>query len=273
MRKQPGKSLAPLVLRLCLGVTFLWAGMGKIEGRMGVQGANAATLANMGVVELIQRAAPDPPPPTILTPDAPKPTPEPKIPTPESKPAPPTAPVVPALVGPQQLKAVHYPEPISVARVYGMALLLKNAAFPALTDRPTPPRALWPKALAGGKWPLIIAWSVAVAEIACGVGVLLGLVSRVASWGIVTIMLGAIWLTQVGPALQTGNTMLGLLPKYELYSVDSWTPLLWQLSLLSSALALALMGPGPIALDRRLFPPPPPPPPASGQTPRDGRPI
>jgi hypothetical protein len=39
-----------------------------------------------------------------------------------------------------------------------------------------------------------------------------------------------------------------------------WKTLLWQLSLLMSAGALAMLGCGSLGLDRKFFPPPPPPP-------------
>jgi len=41
-------TLPSLLLRLVLGITFLWAGAGKIIGTTTVEGDNAARLANLG---------------------------------------------------------------------------------------------------------------------------------------------------------------------------------------------------------------------------------
>lgn len=42
-------TIAPIFLRVALGVTFLWAGVGKFATQATVQGDDAARLANMGV--------------------------------------------------------------------------------------------------------------------------------------------------------------------------------------------------------------------------------
>ena len=83
--------VAPVILRLALGIVFLWAGSSKLLHHDPVKGARAARFANMGVLSLppevspVQPVVPEPelaPPPS---PPAPLPLPNP---TPEPEPAP-----------------------------------------------------------------------------------------------------------------------------------------------------------------------------------------
>ena len=68
---------------------------------------------------------------------------------------------------------------------------------------------------------------------------------------------GARWLTQFGPAFfGIRDSYLGIIPAAE----DPWSPqayatLLWQLSCLVMALAVFMLGSGPIGFDRALFRP------------------
>jgi hypothetical protein len=45
-----GSNVAPIFLRLALGLTFLWAGWNKVFNQIEVQGEPAAILANLGVI-------------------------------------------------------------------------------------------------------------------------------------------------------------------------------------------------------------------------------
>ena len=47
-----GSLLAPIMLRVVIGLIFIWAGLGKLSTEMPVSGQAAATLANMGVISL-----------------------------------------------------------------------------------------------------------------------------------------------------------------------------------------------------------------------------
>jgi uncharacterized membrane protein YphA (DoxX/SURF4 family) len=93
-----------------------------------------------------------------------------------------------------------------------------------------------------------------------GLFVLVGLLTRVSALMLAATMIGAIWLTEVGPAIQAGKVVLGFIPDRDFFTIDVWKTLLWQLSLLMSAGALAMLGCGSLGLDRKFFPPPPPPP-------------
>jgi uncharacterized membrane protein YphA (DoxX/SURF4 family) len=349
-----------------LGITFLWAGLGKIEGEFSVQGDTAATLASMGVDRLreeglrnlratqpsatqpssVQTTPAPAQPPTVApggppAPDRvgpPRPEPEASAPAngPTSQPDPssttPTQPVqtepTPAETTPTppapSARATHapraplalptlaqndlaqltlaqvtapppnadapsnaakpevvyhaglFPQPVSIKRLYRLSLLISRAANPATPPPaaasaspnsapvaivPERPRKLMPSFFSRGSRPVALAWFIAIGEVIAGSLLLMGLLTRVASIFCVGLMVGAIWLTELGPAIQAGNTMLGFLPNRELWDPELWKTLLWQCALLASSVTLALTGSGVFGLDRRLFPDAPPPPP------------
>jgi uncharacterized membrane protein YphA (DoxX/SURF4 family) len=251
---------APLVLRIMLGVVMLWAGLAKILDTAEVSGDRAATLANMGLF------APPPKPPAAPansgqpagthqmapTPAAPAPT-------------------------PGHYTGADFPDPVKVQRLYLLALSLYDAANPkaaeapaaaappaAPTGAPTPPPApapaaapmpTWHPALANGPWPIYFAWGVATIEAAGGACLILGFLTRFWALGITIVMLGAIWLTHIGPAIQSGHTRWGFLPDFAPFDTNAWHPLLYHFLLMMSALALTLAGPGRASLDRALFGP------------------
>lgn len=160
--------------------------------------------------------------------------------------------------------AAEFPDAIEVPRVYGLALLLHKAANPpASADGSSANQMmrLWPQRMARGMWPVRLAWMVAITEVVAGLFVLVGLLTRASAVALAGTMLGAIWLTEIGPAMQAGTTVLGVLPDRDPFSADAWRALLWQVSLFMGAMALVLLGSGALGFDRKLFPPPPPAPP------------
>lgn len=333
----------PLCLRLALGVTFIWAGAGKVVEFMEVQGQSAATLANMGVA-LAPAASHTPPPATVPPPanGAPKPAgPDRPLPPADANPsqkepekpagakaAPkpgakrsqphhpddgantparpadgPTAPpgagkgkVVPVsrprtttaaldepptppgtvptdgATGPipaakaqtapasnasgpsgSARTAADFPEPVRVRRLYGLALLLHAAANPTPAPDGKPRMPLWPPQAATGALPVYFAWAAAMTELVGGGLVLVGLLTRLSALAQAGVMAVALWLTQIGPAMQSGRTLLGFLPDRPPFSVEGWMPVLWIFALLMAALALFFSGPGVAALDQVIF--------------------
>lgn len=207
---------APVVLRLVVAITFLWAGLGKVQAPLEVQGQQAALLADMGV-----GAAQD----AALVPDG-------------------------DTASSDGYTADQFPDPVELRRVHGLALLIHNSAFPPPAEDGAPLPAIWPGWAAEGSWPLVFGWAAAITEIIIGLLCVVGFLTRIAGLLTAGIMLNAMWLTQIGPAMQTGDTMLGFLPDYGLWSVGDWQPLLWQFSLLGIGLALAFTGGGSLSLDR-----------------------
>jgi uncharacterized membrane protein YphA (DoxX/SURF4 family) len=282
-------SLAPLFLRVALGVTFLWAGLGKVVEEFEVKGAEAATLANLGVLE--RRGVPTTPSevkPEVKPETKPetkpevRPEPRPEL-KPESKPAPAEKPVAPKVPEPKVEEkkppkwpdptgplssggfevvlarvagatAGDYPEGVKVRRVYGLTLLLVRASGE---------EGLWPRALAQDHWPVTLAWAAAVTEIACGAFVLVGLFTRFSAFWLGALITAAAWLTQIGPSLRGGG---GLGAMWEMDSAGNYAyaTLLWQGALAMMSMSLVFLGSGALGFDRALFPPPPPAKPAGG---------
>ena len=65
LRDQVALTLPTFFLRLILGITFLWAGTGKLMGTYTVTGDDAARLANIGVMPISAAAVPAP----VITPE------------------------------------------------------------------------------------------------------------------------------------------------------------------------------------------------------------
>jgi len=258
-RQRMGLGVAPLLLRLALAVTFIWAGLGKIMTEIPVSGARAAALANMGVTV---PGAPVLPAPAAADPSTNSGDPQPadgfRDPPPGVNSLAPGAPsggAAPAATTPPPLRyaAVDFPEPVNVRALYGIALHLHAAANPLPTpDGHTPP-ALWPARLAQDATPRYLAWIVTLTELIGGFLLLIGLLTRLSALGVALVMMGAIWLDQIGPAVQAGQTVLGFLPNRPAFDVEAWRPLLLQFTLLMAALAVVLAGSGTLAIDNILF--------------------
>lgn len=246
-RQRAGLGIAPLLLRLALAVVFIWAGLGKIMTEIPVSGSRAAALANLGVRV---PGAPVLPAPASLSPP------------PDAQPADafrdPASLGSPTTSGTPPLAQIAYapsdfPEAANVRAVYGIALWIQAAAHPPIADDGTQPRPIWPARLAQDRAPVYIAWAVTIAELAGGLFLLMGLLTRLSALGVALVMVGAIWLDQIGPAIQSGQTVLGFLPSRPAFDPEAWRPLFFQFTLLMSALAVVFAGPGTLAIDNILF--------------------
>jgi len=283
LRDRMAVSAAPIFLRIGLGVTFLWAGLGKILSDVAVQGQNAAILANMGVY--VGTAVPIEPKrvePVVTPPTAPEvkepPTSEPSTGVPASEPAPKPAeksatdksvksldgkksnrpPALMALAAPQTAPAVphtmaEYPEPRLVKRVNDIAVRLWKGGHPEPTTDGKSKPAIVPAWASSGSWPVRLAWACAITETLGGTLLLVGLFTRLSALFIAFNMGAAIWLVVIGPAIQSGDTMLGFLPRHARFDTEAWKTPLWLLSLLTSAIALFFAGPGMASLDSVIF--------------------
>jgi uncharacterized membrane protein YphA (DoxX/SURF4 family) len=242
-------SIAPFILRIVLGIVFVWAGLGKVMDTFPVQGEQAARLANMGVF-IDTKAQPTTPPPTPANP-APSPKPsasrDPSFHLASLNSYPPSG---------QQRSAEDYPNPVQVMTLYHLALDLDAKAN---TDDPkdakgNPTFRLWPQFLGKSMWPLAAAWACTIAEVGCGTFLLVGLLTRFFSFVLLFNMLVAAWLTVIGPAIQSGNTRLGFLPNYPVFGGGGeWMVFLVQFILIGALLALLFAGSGGLSLDRALF--------------------
>lgn len=269
LRDRVGLNVPPLLLRAMLGVIFLWAGLGKVSNITEMPGEAAAVLANMGVIKGPSSVAPPSTPLPTPAPDKQAPdkqTPDKQAPA-KQAPAKPPAPTGksgridegPAVwlasqgVTEPKYTAADFPQPVRIRQVYGLAVAIKNAAEPVAAAGEPAPMRLWPAQLGQGQWPVYQAWAVAMTELAGGCCLILGLLTRFWALALAGVMLGAIWLTQLGPAMQSGKTVLWILPAYQTFDTRAWQPLLFQFSLLMAALALAFCGPGRASLDTALL--------------------
>ncbi|MFM9995046.1 MAG: DoxX family membrane protein [Phycisphaerales bacterium] len=209
-------SVAPIVLRLLIGLVFLWVGVGRLMDPVTVTGGDAAILANLGAFK----------------PSGGPPASEPRA---------------------QKYSAADFPGPVETRRVYLDALMIHHAAYPDANASGEAVVSTWPGALAGGNAPVVLAWAAALLAIVGGGLILIGLLTRAWAALLTIVMFVALWLTQLGPAIQSGKTRLGILPDHPLYSTADWQDVLWQFTLLMAALTLALAGSGAWALDRTLF--------------------
>ncbi len=248
-------NLSPVPIRLALACVFIWAGLGKVMGTFEVSGKDAATLANLGV-----NLSAEPDTPQDRTP-APEPAPEVEA-EPDGSTAAPDELSDPTLGEPMAMlvaqdssySASDFSEPIKTLKVNGLVLLMNNAADDArFDDDGNPLEPIWPAWAGDAPWVRVLAWGAAISEIVFGFFVLIGLFTRLSAMNLAGVMVAAMWLTQIGPAVQAGTTQLGFLPGYDVFDFASWTPLLFQFALLAGAATLVLLGPGSISIDAMAF--------------------
>jgi uncharacterized membrane protein YphA (DoxX/SURF4 family) len=351
-------SVSPVFLRAAIGVTFIWAGLGKLLPHVNVGPVDAAILANAGLdlpgtirggptpVSAPADAPADlpdaPPPGAPALPDATpakpaanpeakparKPTSRPaapvdpedttvaelpqvgdvvelpsaagttttpgaKVKAPETKPAPSkpaapgkskratgdapaseddqpadkapakaqpaakpeakAAPAWPSHLPKGRFTSAQFPQGATVRRVYELSALLVRSSHPAHGLGSKPQMGLLPRALGLDPWPRYIAWVAALTELLAGIAVLVGWFTRSGAVVLGGVMLTAMWLTQIGPAVQTGQAALGFIPAVGAWwDPKAYAALLWQVSLLAGCLALAFAGSGAWSLGRFL---------------------
>lgn len=235
----------PLFLRLAVGVIFLYAGLAKIADTATFEPDTPAyrALTEMGVIAPAGHAPP-PVPPAEPSPQAHRSSAWP----PARTTAPGSATAWIHVAGqPGGPTAGGTTTSVSVRAVYRLAVGVRGWAQPD----PGQPRLL-PAWMGQGGWPVYVAWAVAVVELGGGACVLLGLLTRIAALALASVMVGALWLTEIGPDVLAGTARLGFLPAKPLLGGD-WQRFMLQFALLCSALALATGGGGRASLDRLVF--------------------
>lgn len=267
-RDRPGVNAAALLLRLALGVTFLWAGAAKLMGDLEVSGENARILHEMGVIGPPGAAAASPggaAPPAPENPSRPDPVP--------SEPPPPGGGgsagrgMIPGLssegvairvvsLAARQPTAEDYATPQKVRLVHGVTLAVYKAAagVPTATGGS---KALMPAGAGKRPWPVALAYAVMATEIIGGFFALIGFLTRLSALGLAGTMAGALWLTQFGPAMASGTAWLGVIPEHPNFGFTgagppAYTTLLWQATLMASSLAVVMLGAGAASVDRLL---------------------
>ncbi|MEL7471982.1 MAG: DoxX family protein [Planctomycetota bacterium] len=286
MRESSAVNIAPLFIRLALGLTFIWAGLGKVIPTVPVSADEAATLIELGVTPAAASSSqPDPQPdPQPDAPEDPLPEPEPEAPEdlPPADPDDEGEPATDDQDGEPVVLAAAFRQPSDVdsasdsgadtdaptpavtaapgevMRLHEeITLLLKRSSEPkydAESGEQLDP--IVPDFVGRSPWTKVLAWSAAITEIGAGALVLVGFFTRIAALGLAGTMGVALWLTQIGPAIQSNATQLGFLPMYTpWYDATQWVWPLWQLALLCAAFSLLFSGAGALSMDRLIFKP------------------
>lgn len=150
--------------------------------------------------------------------------------------------------------AADFPDGVTTFRLHMVTIMLADAA--------NPPDAapIWPAFLGDRPWVGRMAWLAALTECVAGACVLIGLLTRFSALTLAGVMGVVMWLTAIGPVvLQGAPSTLGFLPQIvftgeeAMASFMKWKDLLWQFALFMIALAVAIGGSGPAALDRLIF--------------------
>lgn len=233
MRTCCSNNLTPLLLRIAIGLTFLWAGWGKVWVKTDFGPDALASLANMGVDRA--RDAANPPGASLPDPSS----------------ALPHAGVVTLAQGAtpgRVYTAADFAGPAKLPGLYGLALFLQSSAG---GDKP-----ILPASVGRDAWPVRLAHAAAWTELLGGAFLLVGLFTPLAGFAIACVMGTALWMTQIGPAtLGGGPSTLGFLPPLNNFSAgdEGWSKFLWQLVLLVGSLSLVFSGAGAVSVDRWIF--------------------
>lgn len=153
--------------------------------------------------------------------------------------------------------AADFPGAYRVQRLYAIALVLSRAGDPGLSPESKPIPRTMPAWVGADTWPRILAWAAAVTELLAAFMLFFGVLTRFGALMVIGIMLQAMWLTQIGPAVVGRvDAYIGFIPA----SADPWDPLSYQALFLQVAClvmagAVFLLGAGPISFDRALFRP------------------
>ncbi len=262
-RQRLGLSVPPVLLRIALAMTFIWAGASKFMAPMALSPEQEATL-----LEIRSGATPTDAP-TETPPDfddaAPAEIDEDSVAmergytlTLVQDGDAPTEPPAESLDAAPDATAEADASPTYTGKDM-LTIDIKEMATPNAEGK-----ALLPAFMGRGKMPIWIALSVSLVELIGGVLILLGLLTRVSSLMIAGVMVGAIWLTSIGPVVIYGNSgwprFLQILPAID-YSTQgnametfaAWQSWTFQLAMLMASLSLACLGPGSISLDRIFF--------------------
>lgn len=254
-RQRLGLGVPPILLRLVLAATFIYAGAGKFLGEVTLTPEQASLL------DAIHNAAPMPAPaqptapggdettasrpPIVMLVQGSQPA--------EPEPQPESQPTAPADADAADTATPEFTTPVPTHRIVDMLTVMIHANATPNDEG----KALLPGFMASGKWPIWSANAVAVTELLGGIMVLIGLLTRLWSLGIAGVMVGALWLTSIGPVVVMGQPgwpgFFEVLPAIDGFSSQAWQTWLWQASLIAGSLSLACLGAGAMSLDRLFF--------------------
>lgn len=243
LRDRIGLTMTPLLLRVGLGVVFLWAGSSKLFVTTTFEGEAARTLAAIGLGAQLSGVAPDA---DVAAEGAPR---EGEV---EEQGESESAGDAATIGDEAAIEAMGSAGGIRARRLYSVAIQLHTSAHPESGAR------LWPAELASPRWCRVLAWSAALTEFLGGALVLVGFLTRLWGLALAGVMVVAMLLSTIGPAFIGSDSFLGFLPAHRFGEpggawVAAWTPWLFQFVLLMSALGVFFSGAGRVSLDGLIF--------------------
>ncbi|RMH25387.1 MAG: DoxX family protein [Planctomycetota bacterium] len=258
-RQRLGLGVPPILLRVCLAVTFIWAGAGKHFGRVDLTPEQAAVFDAIRTGSAPTPAPADPPAdadstPTAMADGALVILAQDQGAQPEEQPAEtPTQPDADADADTSDAEPAAAADQAGSHRTVDLiAVLFHTWATP--NDQG---RALLPGFIAQGKTAWYLAIALLVVEALGGIMVAVGLLTRLWALALAGVMLGALWTTSIGPVVVYGQpgwpTFMPILPALDNFNPGAWQTWLWQFSLMCGALSLACLGAGRLSLDRWFF--------------------
>ena len=259
-RQKLGLRLPPILLRLALATTFIWSGSGKFWGPVTLSPAQEATLS-----AIKSGGAPAASPnQTPAAPDADNADQNADQNADENASSTALAPRYQLILvqdtpdtDADQTDADQDQSVEKSASKYHTVDLIALQIHSQATPNQDGKRLL-PAFMGRGKWPIRLAYAVGVTELLGGIMLLLGLFTRLWSLGLAGVMVGALWMTAIGPVVVYGETgwpgFLPVLPAIDHFDIAAWMQWILQLNLLAGALSLACLGAGGLSFDRLFFP-------------------
>ncbi|MEO0511454.1 MAG: DoxX family protein [Planctomycetota bacterium] len=235
----------PIVLRLVLGVTFLWAGLGKAFDTAVFEPEQAATLAENELIEMPTQGSDDRLDggrvrarrvfgiSLMLLNGAGGGS---------------TAPQAPLVSADDNAES-----PMTDTGFEGIEGVTVEVEADQAETETRYSRTLVPSLFASGAMAAVFAWLACITEIVAGAALMLGILTRIAGFVLSVVMGTAAWLTTVGPSVIAGQAAFGFLPAGNLWDPAVLSVFLWQTALLGMCLCLVMTGAGPLSLDRVLF--------------------
>lgn len=216
VRQSVALNVSPVLIRVLVGLTFLWAGLGKVVETTEPKPGQVADFVAMGVLEPVGEGD--------------------------------------GTLAESGADLEMAAGELSVRRVHTISWMVYSNAQPRVDEQTGEERAgLLPSFLGQGIWPRFMGWLAAVTEILAALAVLMGLLTRFFSFTLAGVIGMAMWLTQVGPAILSGNANLGILPPGAFFDPQVMSGFFWQFALLVACGSLMLTGPGSLSLDQRVF--------------------
>ncbi len=270
-RDRMALGLTPLLLRLALAATFVWAGYGDLFRNRKFSPQDAAVLAELGVITprtggVVDPEGLDESDPAmsedednqvsawgddfelVLVQDDPVED--------EIESAADVADEVdeadePASVVARNFSAADFPNGAEALGKHRIAIRIYNSVFPESGN------ARLPASFASGHWPTTLGTTAGVVEFIGGLFLLLGLLTRLSALLLAGTQAAALWMTYIAPNAigSASDSFMWVLPHLDYVdsvSRGTWETMMWRFMLLMACFALFVSRPG-YGMDSKLI--------------------